>query len=132
MGPLKGTRGSPFPQNAAGGETDRKKIPGNGKRAGCRAERRESWSQEGAGGATAVSPPWTATKGDAALPGTPHPQGRRLEPAPSPSELLMGVFSSGAAVLELTPAGNVASPWLGQGAPGPGLRRNKTRPRTQL
>lgn len=38
MGPLKGTRGSPFPQNAAGGETDRKKSLGMGK--GLDAEQR--------------------------------------------------------------------------------------------
>lgn len=62
---------------------------------------------------TAVSPPCTATEDGAALPGTPHPQGRRLEPAPSPSELLIGIFfffPSGAAVLELTPAGSSGTP----------------------
>lgn len=44
--------------------------------------------------------PTLATE-DAPLPGTPHLQGRRLEPAPSPSKLLTEPPSSGTAVLPL-------------------------------
>lgn len=106
-----------------------KKSLGMGE--GLDAEREEGELEPGRGQGchsrvTAVSQPChhpALAAEDAALPGTPHPQGRRLEPAPSPSELLIGVFSSGAALLELTPSGNSGTP---------AALRSKTRPRAQL
>lgn len=106
VSPLKGTGGSPSPQNAAGDGTDSKISLGMGE--GLDAE--QGGGRGGARGVTAVSPPRTAIEDTAALPGTPHPRGRRLEPAPSPSELLIGVFFLRRSSSGINPRGECGTP----------------------
>lgn len=84
---------------------------------------------KGPGGSQFRQCPALAAEDDAPLPGTPHLQGRRLEPVPSPSELLIEPLSSGTAVLPLTPpaangtAGHAGTPVL----PAPAQRASEPR-----
>lgn len=83
----------PSPQNAAGGGTHSKKISWEWEKGWMQSteegEREPRRDQGCHSRVTTLPSPQRTTLLSRAL---PPPQGRRLEPAPSPSELLIGFF----------------------------------------